>query len=126
MSLKENFDTWCELRERRRAMKIFMQLYKDPKAPMAGILNEAAFKMGRQMFMKMLDAEGFAHCQLCPIRSPLRRLAEAGMLCETHYKKAIESKDALKQPTEKKETENHGPKDTAGDSRTGSEQRKAS
>lgn len=114
LDIKKRFTEWKKTRQRRHAMRVFMTLYKDPESPMHGILNEATFMMGRQMFMKMLDAEGFAHCQLCPIRSPLRRIAEAGMLCETHYKKAMESHDALKQPTKIKETESNGPRDQAG------------
>lgn len=100
-SLKE----WNEVRKRRRAMRVFMTLYKDPKSTMQGILKEAAFKMGREMFMKMLDAEGFAHCLFCPVRGPLQKHA-MGMMCKGHFDMA--NREPIKDPTQKQEDTSDG------------------
>lgn len=108
----EKLKAFNDLRKRRKAMKIFMVLYKDPKSTMEGILQEAAFKMAREMFMRMLDAEGFAHCFMCPKRGPLKKLAQTGtLLCDVHHAKAMEEHDKLKS-TQKKETIN-APRDEA-------------
>lgn len=103
---------WNETRKRRAAMKIFMKLYSDPQSTMQAILNEAAIKMAREMFMRMLDMEGFAHCRMCPTRGPLKKLLETGtMMCELHHKKAMEAHEALKNPTRQQEDSPNGKPD---------------
>lgn len=104
--MKERLKAWNEDRKRRAAMKVFMTLFADEKSTMRGIVQEAAYKMSREMFMQMLDNEGFQHCHFCPIRAPLRKVANA-MLCELHHKKVMEDHDKLTS-TQKKETPPNG------------------
>lgn len=104
------FKEWNDTRKRRAAMKLFLKLYQDPKSTMQGILNEAAYKMAREMFMRMLDNEGFMHCRMCPIRGPLKKLTDQGnvMMCDVHYKMAMEAKENLKNPTKPTEDKTNG------------------
>jgi hypothetical protein len=112
----KNIKDWNETRKRRAAMNLFMRLYKDPKSTMQQILNEAAYKMAREMFMRMLDAEGFMHCRMCPIRGPLRKIADV-MMCDLHYNQAMKAHEELS--TKTKET-NHAPHNGTKESLTGS------
>ena len=88
---------WILKKQRSRRMALFMKLYLDPKTEMDLIVREAAIKMTRAAFMQMLDKEGFAHCAVCPVRGPLKKLTDKGpFMCDVHYKAAWESHDKLK------------------------------
>jgi hypothetical protein len=89
--------TWYQDKQRNRRMTMFMKLYMDPKTTMDQIVREAAIKMARAAFMQMLDNEGFAHCAVCPVRGPLKKLIDKGpLMCDIHFSAAIAAHEKLK------------------------------
>lgn len=83
LHLIERLNAWNEGRKRRRNARIYNRLVKDPLSGMNQEVQRHVTRLAIEHFMKMLDAEGFTHCQFCPARQPLTK-HPMGMMCPGH------------------------------------------